>query len=409
MPNPLSALMSSPGAAAKPDTTPQNTRTSQGAASFQMVMNQEADLQSGHPDLTDLLIPESDAAPELEDIVPDDEIADAHIAPKDQPPAELSAQAPEVIQIPVTKALVDKPLVLPPAVNSDTPSVSEATPATVPTDALRLPEGPAQRTVSPAVQAMVFGTVPPRNTPDAATRPMSFPVGLATPDARPKDMPDLSPFFRPERDVPNGPATPPVVQSQPVTPDRAPTLAQLQVLAADQINTQIETQVIPEIEEIQTTRDIPAVSSARESASTVQAMTATARAETARAVASQMATVVSARGQPGTIEVALNPEELGRVSIVLNGREDGLHMTITAERPETLDMMRRHLSVLETEFQNFGLGDLSFDLGTSADEQHHDPDTDEGTRFADTRPEPVTESRATISKLGPDGRIDMRL
>ena len=137
--------------------------------------------------------------------------------------------------------------------------------------------------------------------------------------------------------------------------------------------------------------------------------TSTARAETARAVANQMATVVSARGQQGTIEVALNPEELGRVSIVFNGREDGLHVTISAERPETLDMMRRHISVLEAEFQNFGLGDLSFDLGTSADAQQDRSDSGDGTRFAETQDEPVTEAGPTIQKLGPDGRIDMRL
>ncbi|WP_170571687.1 flagellar hook-length control protein FliK [Ruegeria atlantica] len=126
-------------------------------------------------------------------------------------------------------------------------------------------------------------------------------------------------------------------------------------------------------------------------------------------MANQIATLVSARGQPGTIEVALNPEELGRVSIVLNSREDGLHMTILAERPETLDMMRRHLSVLETEFQNFGLGDLSLDLGTSADARHDDSDTSDSRKFSDSQPEPTAVDGPAIPKLGPDGRIDIRL
>ena len=109
------------------------------------------------------------------------------------------------------------------------------------------------------------------------------------------------------------------------------------------------------------------------------------------------------------IEVALNPEELGRVSIVLNGREDGMHMTISAERPETLDMMRRHLSVLEAEFQNFGLGDLSFDLGTSADAQQDGSDAKDAIQFSDAPPEHDTEIGPITSKLGHDGRIDMRL
>ena len=47
MPNPLSALMSSPGAAAaNPDAAPQQARLPDGAASFQMVMDQETDPQS---------------------------------------------------------------------------------------------------------------------------------------------------------------------------------------------------------------------------------------------------------------------------------------------------------------------------------------------------------------------------
>ncbi|CUH50429.1 flagellar hook-length control protein FliK [Ruegeria atlantica] len=65
-------------------------------------------------------------------------------------------------------------------------------------------------------------------------------------------------------------------------------------------------------------------------------MVQTARPETARAVAGQMAAVINTQPKSGSIEIALNPEELGRVSIMLNGRDDGLHLTISAERPETL-------------------------------------------------------------------------
>ena len=71
--------------------------------------------------------------------------------------------------------------------------------------------------------------------------------------------------------------------------------------------------------------------------------------------------------------------------------------------------MRRHLSVLEAEFQNFGLGNLSIDLGTSADTQHGDADTGDGKQFSETQPEIATEATPSIPKLGPDGRIDMRL
>nr|WP_254444879.1 flagellar hook-length control protein FliK [Ruegeria atlantica] len=187
------------------------------------------------------------------------------------------------------------------------------------------------------------------------------------------------------------------------------TLVQLQLLASEQSDTQREALTDSIVEENPSVRESFSTSTTRDTGPAPQVTTATARAETARAVANQIATLVSARGQPGTIEVALNPEELGRVSIVLNSREDGLHMTILAERPETLDMMRRHLSVLETEFQNFGLGDLSLDLGTSADARHDDSDTSDSRKFSDSQPEPTAVDGPAIPKLGPDGRIDIRL
>ncbi|WP_170413938.1 flagellar hook-length control protein FliK [Ruegeria arenilitoris] len=409
MPNPLSALLSSSGTAAKPDATPQEPRASKGAASFQMVMDQEADPQSAEPDLTGLLVQDPDTVSEVDDIAANVEIPDVSDTPEDQPPAELHAAVPEVVPAPVAKTLAEKPTMTSSTVEAETETVDETHPPPQKADRLQPATGPTRCAVSPAVQAMLFGTVSPRSTPQAATNPPSFPAGLVTPNMLPKEMLDHSPIIRPDLGGPSAPATPQVVQSQAVVPDRAPTLVQMQLLATDQTNTQTELQTFPEVEEISTTTETPTLSFARDSAPLTQTMTSTARAETARSVANQMATVVSTRGQQGTIEVALNPEELGRVSIVLNGRDDGLHIIISAERPETLDMMRRHISVLEAEFQNFGLGDLALDLGTSADAQQDRSDSGDGTRLAETQDEPVTEAGPAIPKLGPDGRIDMRL
>ena len=86
--------------------------------------------------------------------------------------------------------------------------------------------------------------------------------------------------------------------------------------------------------------DEPVLQSSRESAPSLSAPAQAARAEVARAIAGQMAAAVQARPGSGAVEIALNPEELGRVSIVLNGRDDGFYVTIAAERPETLDLMR---------------------------------------------------------------------
>lgn len=65
------------------------------------------------------------------------------------------------------------------------------------------------------------------------------------------------------------------------------------------------------------------------------------------------------------IELRLDPAELGAVSIVLQGNEDTLVVRITAERPDTLDLMRRNSDQLLAELRAAGIGDaqMSFDMG----------------------------------------------
>lgn len=89
---------------------------------------------------------------------------------------------------------------------------------------------------------------------------------------------------------------------------------------------------------------------------------ATGGAETARAVAAQIAEVIGQRGG-GDFEIALSPEELGRVRLGLSGAEGAMTVTVTAERPETLDLMRRHIDILAQELRELGFAKLSFSFG----------------------------------------------
>ncbi|MBF9035237.1 hypothetical protein HKCCE2091_13405 [Rhodobacterales bacterium HKCCE2091] len=59
-------------------------------------------------------------------------------------------------------------------------------------------------------------------------------------------------------------------------------------------------------------------------------------------------------------EVALDPPELGRVRMIVTETAGGLALTITAERQETLDLLRRHAAMLNAEFQREGLANTSF-------------------------------------------------
>lgn len=134
-----------------------------------------------------------------------------------------------------------------------------------------------------------------------------------------------------------------------------------------------------------------------------------ARAELARAAAGQMSASIATRPGSGTVEIALNPEELGRVSISLNGREDGLVIAIAAERPETLDLMRRHLSVLSSEFQKLGYKEMSFDLGMSGGSQRHQNTRNSGSAF-DTGPgSEAPDANLPPRPAAPARGLDLRL
>nr|WP_321249709.1 flagellar hook-length control protein FliK [uncultured Ruegeria sp.] len=188
----------------------------------------------------------------------------------------------------------------------------------------------------------------------------------------------------------------------------APGFAKMQLLASAKLDSKTEQSAVQELDILQSPGDTRSPVATRE-ASLMSSPPPTSRADIARAVAGQMAAVISSRPGTGAVEVALNPEELGRVSIVLNGREDGLHMSITAERPEALDLMRRHISILESEFQKLGFGGLSFEFGTSPDTGHGGSDAhrpasaDTGLAEADQILDP------SVPKTGPSRGIDIRL
>lgn len=78
-----------------------------------------------------------------------------------------------------------------------------------------------------------------------------------------------------------------------------------------------------------------------------------ARADLARHVAAQLANA-STRLAEGQTELRLNPEELGRVTLRLTTEDNHVMLHVTAERPETSDLMRRHLGMLEQSYRALG-------------------------------------------------------
>jgi len=99
-------------------------------------------------------------------------------------------------------------------------------------------------------------------------------------------------------------------------------------------------------------------------------------AETARHAAHQIATAVS-KGNGKTTEIALNPEELGRVRLTLTASEGALSLVVLTDRPETQELLRRHIDVLAQEFRALGYESVSFSF--NAEGQSEDGDRSAGS------------------------------
>lgn len=77
------------------------------------------------------------------------------------------------------------------------------------------------------------------------------------------------------------------------------------------------------------------------------------RHETAQQIARQIAERLPPANSPG-FDLALDPQELGHVRLKLVTVDGSSLLTIHAERPETLDLMRRHIGTLEQDLRAQG-------------------------------------------------------
>jgi len=134
----------------------------------------------------------------------------------------------------------------------------------------------------------------------------------------------------------------------------------------------------------------------------------------ARAVTPQIAAAVQAGGER-SVEIVLSPAELGKVRIALSPGEGGMAVNIVAERPETLDLLRRHADLLAQDFRDLGYEgtEFSFGAGGGAPGRDGGPVPDGAMAPADPA-EAAAASDPTIrarqsDRVHPDGRMDIRL
>lgn len=135
----------------------------------------------------------------------------------------------------------------------------------------------------------------------------------------------------------------------------------------------------------------------------------------AQQVASQIAEI--SRPLPdGPIELSLQPEELGRLRLSFSAGETGLQVVVSAERPETLEMMRRHIDVLAQEMRRLGHEGAQFSFtggqnafrdqatGEQGNSQRVSWSDDDGSAMTNAA-DPVGQARLTVRSVGLDLRL----
>lgn len=78
-------------------------------------------------------------------------------------------------------------------------------------------------------------------------------------------------------------------------------------------------------------------------------------------IARQIAPAIDRRAD-GVTEIRLDPVELGQLRMTVQATDATVTLTLQAERPETADLMRRHLDGLVTELRSLGYADVSIQL-----------------------------------------------
>lgn len=119
----------------------------------------------------------------------------------------------------------------------------------------------------------------------------------------------------------------------------------------------------------------------------------------------------AARFPDRPLEVTLSPEELGRVRMSFATQDGALTMLVLADRPETLDLLRRHIDQLAQDFRDLGFQDLTFRFGDQPDprqSQARAGGMDEAEPEPESQPKDVKRQPAPLPVTA-DGGLDLRL
>ncbi|MCU0906955.1 MAG: flagellar hook-length control protein FliK [Rhodobacteraceae bacterium] len=133
-----------------------------------------------------------------------------------------------------------------------------------------------------------------------------------------------------------------------------------------------------------------------------------------RAIAAQLGDAFVSALPDGAVEISLRPEELGRVRMVLAPDGSGMTVTLMAERPETLDQMRRAIDTLAADLRDLGYQGLNFRFDRSGHPGgRQGRPTPEGQGMPDVAPVAAAEraaaGMAASLQVRSAARLDIRL
>ncbi|WP_298258961.1 flagellar hook-length control protein FliK [uncultured Litoreibacter sp.] len=128
--------------------------------------------------------------------------------------------------------------------------------------------------------------------------------------------------------------------------------------------------------------------------------------QVAEQVSAQISAALKSEGGQ-SIEIRLDPEELGRVRIVLSGKDGSMNVAIFSEKPEVLDLMRRHSDRLETDFADIGYEGAEFTFQQEDDDSQHSQQSQTGAADIDASQTEMTTSPLP-SASGGEARLDLR-
>ncbi len=113
----------------------------------------------------------------------------------------------------------------------------------------------------------------------------------------------------------------------------------------------------------------------------------------------------------GTVELSLSPDDLGRVHLSMRHGAEGLSVQISADRSDTMDLIRRHIADLGRDFRDLGHADVAFSFADRQPGRQPQPQTTADPSRPDPEPtvSPPIRDAFTQPRTVPVQGLDIRL